>query len=217
MQTNEWTNILVNYFTLINDYELQCESLRKELVNDSNFNSNILFTYIDNNNKSFLSLNDFKLLISKYPINYEEECLRRMIHHYDKDEDFAINYNEFTKLIFPDNYQETESNNKEKPEYLIPLLIKLIQVELKMNKELAIIADKLKNSKFFTTYEAFIAITGKEKYITEKNLKQFLFNNNISVDNIDFNKLMYRLDCDIDGQISYNEFIQIFFPYRTNF
>ena len=52
--------------------------------------------------------------------------------------------------------------------------IKLLKLELNLVKILSKIADHLKYSKDFTTYEAFLAITKGEKYITSENLRAFL-------------------------------------------
>lgn len=88
---------------------------------------------------------------------------------------------------------------------------KLLIKELNLVKNLISIADELKYSKEFTTYEAYISIVKDQKYITQENLANYLRENNFELDNIDPIILMFRIDADNDGQISYEEFQEIFF------
>ena len=87
--------------------------------------------------------------------------------------------------------------------------------EINLIKDLNKIEDELKNQKDFTTYETFIEIVKDEKYITKE--KVFLEDNNIELDDNDLDILLFRIDADNDGQISYQEFLEIFFPYRENY
>lgn len=139
-----------------------------------------------------------------------------MIHNFDKDNDFAINYEEFLQICLTKKNKSLRSEVEERKEKenkdtneIENIFAKIISKELDMIKELAQIANELKTSKDFTTYEAFTAIVNEDKYITESNLKNFLIN---KAD--DITTLMYRIDSDNDGKISYEEFQEIFFPYK---
>ena len=88
---------------------------------------------------------------------------------------------------------------------------KLLIKELNLVKTLISIADELKYSKEFTTYEAYISIVKDQKYITQENLGNYLRENNVELDSIDPIILMFRIDADNDGKISYEEFQEIFF------
>lgn len=87
-------------------------------------------------------------------------------------------------------------------------------MELDLVQQLAQIADELQSSKDFTTYEAFLAIVHDCKYITEANLEIFLKDNKLELQLNDISTLLFRLDSDLDGKISYEEFQEIFFPYK---
>lgn len=143
-----------------------------------------------------------------------------MIHNFDKDNDFAINYDEFLQICLTKKNKSLRSDVEERKEKenqdtneIENIFSKLIGKELDMIKELAQIANELKTSKDFTTYEAFTAIVNEDKYITESNLKNFL-NSKIELKDDDITNLMYRIDSDNDGKISYEEFQEIFFPYK---
>ena len=183
-----------------------------------------MFKQLDIDNKEFLSLKDFITFLNGKYVVFEEESLRRFIHNFDKDSDFAIDYNEFLNIVLSKKNEglrkETEQrkpkDNEDKVTQTIEQsLIKLLKKELEMVKVLAGIADELKSSKDFTTYESFLAIVHDEKYITEENLGKFLKEHNVNFEEKDTHLLMFRIDSDADGRISYEEFLEIFFPYKN--
>ena len=152
-----------------------------------------------------------------------------MIHNFDKDNDFSINLNEFIGLILPrknsalqknilslsNSYYNNNNNNitQEMQSSLTNLLLR----EMELIKKLDEISQKIKNSKIFSTYEAFMAIVGEEKYMTKLNLNNFLKENGVNVNNEEAAQLMFRLDADNDDKISYEEFKEIFYPIKDEF
>lgn len=162
-------------------------------------------------------------------ISFEEESLRRVIHNFDKDEDFSINFNEFLNIILPrkddqlkneTEQRKPDENDQEEKDNKIDQDINdafanLLQKELDIVKTLANIAEDIKLSKDFTTYESFLAIVHDEKYITKENMGVFLKEHNVSLEERDIETLMFRIDSDADGKISYEEFQEIFFPYKN--
>ena len=157
-------------------------------------------------------------------VSYEEESLRRFIHNFDKDNDFALDYNEFKNIILPSSNHslrnETEQRYTNEDNININTdtayqgFIPIIKKELELVRALAGVADELKNSKDFTTYEAFVSIVNNDKYITAINLAMYLKNNGIEIEDSLISTLMHRIDSDDDGQISYDEFQEIFFPFK---
>ena len=150
---------------------------------------------------------------------YNEKSLRRFIHNYDKDNNFLLNYKEFKNIVLPftDNNlrNETEqrkckSNNASFNKEFISIITK----ELELIETLSDIVSELQHSKEFTTYEGFLVIVGEDKYITVLNLGLYLQSKGIEIDNNEILRLMYRIDKDDDGKISYEEFQEIFFPFK---
>lgn len=184
---------------------------------------------MDNDSKLFLSLRDLIAFLSNRGISFEEESLRRVIHNFDKDEDFSINFNEFLSIILPrkndqlkieTEQRKPDENNQEEKDKAIDQTIyeafaNLLQKELDIVKKLANIAEDIKLSKDFTTYESFLAIVHDEKYITKENMGVFLNEHNVFLEERDIETLMFRIDSDADGKISYEEFQEIFFPYKN--
>jgi len=97
------------------------------------------------------------------------------------------------------------------------IFLTLVTKELELVKILSEIADELKYAKNFTTYESFLAVSNDEKYLTKENLKFFLMKNGVNVSDIESQILLFRIDQDNDGKISYEEFQDIFFPYKDKY
>ncbi len=216
---------LANYFSTMKVLDEEIEEVRSELCQNPNFIPKALFDTIDIDQKGYITLNDFKIYLNNHFLPFEEQCLRRLIHNFDKDHDFSIDYEEFLGLVLTKSNSSIANNvtnkiideNYRMDPSIDNIFIKLLKLELNLVKTLSKIADELKYSKDFTTYEAFLCITKNEKYITVENLGEFLNECNINIESYDPFNLMCRLDNDGDGKISYEEFINIFFPYKEDY
>ena len=219
--SKEWLSSLLSYFINIKSIDENIESLRVSLCSQIDFTPHQLFQYLDKRNKDFLLLNDFVLFLNELHIPFEEKYLRKFIHNFDKDSDFSLNFQEFLGLIIPkksndlkykvlsnrNNYDVISKNTKD-------IFGKLLCEELELVKNCIKTAKFCRKSMGFTCYESFIEIAGNDKYITEKHLYNFLQRNNINISNNDMHQLMFRLDADDDGRISFNEFKEIFVPSK---
>ena len=226
--SKEWLSSLLSYFMSIKTIDDNIESLRIELCSQNNFIPNQLFQYLDLKNKDFLLLNDFANFLNEMNIPFEEKYLRKFIHNFDKDNDFCLNFQEFLGLILPkknidlkNNVLINIKNNSSEISNIISKNIKnifgkLLCEELELVKNCIKTAKYCRGSKGFTSYESFIEIAGNDRYITEEYLHNFLTKNNININANDMHQLMFRVDADNDGKISFNEFEEIFFPMKEN-
>ena len=215
-QEYPWLSTLLSYFKTIKKYDTEIESFRSSLSLNQSFSPLALFSFLDQNLKSFITLNDLRAFLLSENANFDENKLRKLIYNFDKDNDFSLNLHEFTALI-------QSKRNKEKKEFLsnyktdVPDEIKtdlknLTEKQMELITELNEIAKEIKNSEIFSTYEAFTVIVGLDKYITKKNLGKFLSDNFIEASEDDVNNIMFRIDADNDDKISYEEFKEIFYP-----
>ena len=211
-----WLSTLLTYFKTIKKYDTEIESFRSSISSNPNFTPLSLFSYLDKNYKSFLSLNDFKLFLASENFDFEENKLRKLIHNFDKDADFSLNLHEFTNLIKSKRNNiknEFSSTNKlEISDEIKTDLKNILEKEMELISELNEIAKEIKNSEIFSTYEAFTVIVGKDKYITKTNFGKFLNDNYMEINEEDVNNIMFRIDADNDDKISYEEFKEIFYP-----
>ena len=215
-QEYPWLSTLLSYFKTIKKYDTEIESFRSSLSSNPSFSPLALFSFLDQNLKSFITLNELRAFLLSENANFDENKLRKLIHNFYKDNDFSLNLHEFTALI-------QSKRNKEKKEFLsnyktdVPDEIKtdlrdLLEKEMELIAELNEIAKEIKNSEIFSTYEAFTVIVGLDKYITKKNFGKFLNDNFMEVNEDDVNNIMFRIDADNDDKISYEEFKEIFYP-----
>ena len=220
-----WLCPLLSYFMNIKSIDDNIEHLRITLCSQPNFSPLQLFHTLDKMSKEFLLLNDFIKFLKEMQIPFEEKYLRIFIHNFDKDGDFCLNMNEFLGLILPkknidlakkvtfnmniNNYNEDIISINTKN-----IFGKILCEELELVKNCIKTAKNCKEKLGFTLYEAFLMIAGNDKYISEQHLYQFLNKNNINIDTRDIHQLMFRLDADNDGKISFDEFKEIFFPIK---
>ena len=200
------------------------ELLRVSLCSQPNFSPYKLFHFLDKNAKEFLLLSDFIKFLQEMRIPFEEKYLRIFIHNFDKDGDFSLNVKEFLGLILPKKNNTFSKNisTKIKTDNIDDIISlnaknifgKIICEELELVKNCIRTAKSCKESIGFTLYEAFLLIAGNNKYICEKSLFDFLKKNNICINNNEIHQLMFRLDADNDGKISFDEFKEIFFPIK---
>ena len=221
----EWSKMLINYFSTIKSIDNSIEKIRSKLNAQKNFSSKNLFNYLDGNSKQFLTLNDLMIFLKENNIFFSEKNLRKLIHNFDKDNDFSLNYKEFLGLICPkkeDLYNKNISHNDNKigsksKDNLVDDEIKkifgqLISEELKFVEKCHELSQNIRKTKEFNTYDAFKEIVGEEKYINIKNLENYLKNKDLDMTDVEINQLMFRIDTDNDGMISYEEFKNIFLP-----
>ena len=214
-----WYDSLIDYFGLIKEEEDKIDLIRASLCSDKNFNPKKLFEYIDKRKKNNIALNDLILILQENNIIFKEENLRKFIHNFDKDNDFCLDYNEFTGIIFPrkDKYLQKkfltsfQYDNYEINYNIIHIFCNLLAEEMKLIDGCNKVVNKIQGFNGFTPYEAFLDIVnGEGVYINENNLAEFLTRNNIEIAEEDAHQLMFRLDKDNDGQISYEEFQDMF-------
>ena len=219
-QSYPWLSTLLSYFKTIKKFDIDIESYRSSLYSTKDFSPVSLFSFLDKNLKSFIDLNDLRAFLLSESINFDENKLRKLIHNFDKDNDFSLNLHEFTFLI-------QSKKNKEKKEFLSNYksiitdeikneFINILEKEMELITELNEIAKEIKNSENFSTYEAFTVIVGIDKYITKKNFGKFLNDNFMDVSEDDINNIMFRIDADNDDKISYEEFKEIFYPIKED-
>lgn len=217
----KWKDLLVSYFVNIKNYEDKISPLRTELIQQNNFSLESLFQLLDQNSKNFISLSDLIKFCNENNVQYDEKLLRRFLHNFDKDNDFSLNFFEFQSFLLPSNEQKLNENSKNNEKNEVSNEIKnifaqILNEEINLIKESFEIAQKMKESQYFTSYESFIEIAGNDPYITEDSLYSFLLGNNVNINPNEIHQLIYRLDSDNDGKISFAEFQEIFFPLSEN-
>ena len=224
-----WLQPLLDYFILMKNFNDKIEIIREKLCQITNFNPIKLFIFLDFEKNGFLTPKNIIHFLEKTKPNFDEQHIRYLIHTYDKDEDYNLNFNEFINLILPIKNEtlrekilnklkeksDKNNNNNDIPNEVNIIFNELITEELFfINMSLKAIK-KIYDSPKFTTYDVFIDIVKKDSYITNENLSLFLKENNFQIKHQnDLYMIMFRIDADNDNKISYPEFQDIFFPLK---
>ena len=223
-----WLRPLLDYFQTIIDFNNRIESIKENLCSISNFNPLKLFIYLDFEKNGFLTSRNIIYFLEQTKTNIEEQYIRSLIHTYDKDGDYNLNFSEFLNIILPIKNKSLKEKLllllKEKsdksiydiiPQEIIILFNELIKEELFFSKTSLYAIKRIYDSPEFTTYDVFIDIVKNESYITKENLANFLEENNFHLNkDLDINNIMFRIDADNDNKISYPEFQDIFYPLK---
>ena len=215
-----WLSTLLSYFKTIKKYDIEIESFRSSLCSLPNFSPVSIFSYLDQNLKSFLTIKDLNSFLESQNSKFNENFLRKLIHNFDKDGDFSLNLHEFSFLILSKKKNKNEifsSYRTEINDEVKMALKNILEKEMELIKELNDIAKEIKNSKIFSTYEAFMVIVGGDKYITKNNLGKFMNDNYMEINEDDLKSIMFRIDSDNDDKISYEEFKEIFYPLKEEY
>ena len=224
-----WLQPLLDYFRYIIEFNNRIENIREKICNSDDFNAIKLFIFLDFEKTGFITSKNIIHFLKKTKTNFEEQMIRSLIHTYDKDGDFNLNFGEFLNIILAirnktlkekvlQSLKEKSNkniNNVATKEINI-LFNELIKEELFFAKTSLYAIKRIYDSPKFTTYDVFIEIVKNESYITNKNLSEFLKKYNFQLkDDNDLNMIMFRIDVNNDNKVSYPEFQDIFYPIKN--
>ena len=180
------------------------------------FDPSSIFYEIDTISSGFINQRDLVDYLSENNIKKEKDIIKLFIREYNKEEnDNTLSIQDFIKFINFDidksllnlgvlNYNKNEIKK---------LFLKLIESELNIIKEKNLLISEIIKIREFSTFEAFYKISNEKNYIDLDSLKVFLdnkFNNN------EVKELIYRIDMNNDGKITYEEFQDLFFPFQKH-
>lgn len=204
---------LAEYFNFISEGETSIDEIRSKIKAQEDFNMKIVFSMTDSDNKNYVTLLDLRNLLNS--AQYDDEMLRKLVHLYDKNNDFALDYHEYSKLFevsseIADSYSMPDGEIQINEE-TYNLVISLILTELDLLKSASSLSNEIKKSSDFTTYEAFIAIdTNAKRYFDASDIANYM--QSFGYSSLNSDKVLWRLDKDGDNKISYEEFQEIFAP-----
>ena len=180
--------------------------IKSSLINLKDFNQKELFDELDTLQKGYLNSIDIIKFLKKFSLNFSEQLIRRFIQHYDKKTPYKLYFEDFNALITPKTIinEENENNKKGKRD---EIFLKILKNEFKLIVKYHEMIVDIKKCENFITYEAFISISDEEKNINNEKLKKFL---GAQYSDEDIKNLLYYLDMDNDGLLTYDEFEDFF-------
>ena len=195
-------NMLISIIEHLNSNNI----IKSTLVNLQDFNQKALFDELDTLQKGYINSIDIINFLKKFSLNFSEQLVRRFIQHYDKKTPYKLYFEDFNALITPKTIMNEENGNNKK-ENRDEIFLKVLKNEFKLIVKYHEMIVDIKKCENFITYEAFISISDEEKNITKEKLKKFLGE---EYSEEDTKNLLYYLDMDNDGLLTYDEFEDFF-------
>ena len=195
-------NMLISIIDQMNSNNI----IKSSLINLQDFNQKELFDELDILQKGYLNSIDIIQFLKKFSLNFSEQLIRRFIQHYDKKTPYKLYFEDFNALISPKTIikEEIENNKKGNRD---EIFLKVLKNEFKLIVKYHEMIVDIKKCENFITYEAFISISDEEKNISNEKLKKFLGS---EYSDEDTKNLLYYLDMDNDGFLTYDEFEDFF-------
>jgi Ca2+-binding EF-hand superfamily protein len=220
---SEWKHNLARFFIHILEGEKAIEYQRQILGRIPEFEPYSAFQRIDRENKKFVSINNLRLFLRENLVKYSEIILRETVNQYDRDNDNALNFEEFTKIFLTGMNYDLRAQITQRQvyavrpnEYLLgeieDQILEILIQEMNLVDELILIADQVKCSFGFKLRESFEMIDYlKYGYINEEELLLFLKRSGYLVSEYEIKYLFNRADKDCDGKIGFDDFKALFF------
>ena len=195
-------NMLISIIDQMNSNNI----IKSSLINLQDFNQKELFDELDILQKGYLNSIDIIQFLKKFSLNFSEQLIRRFIQHYDKKTPYKLYFEDFNALITPKTIIKEENENNKKGNR-DEIFLKVLKNEFKLIVKYHEMIVDIKKCENFITYEAFISISDEEKNISNEKLKKFLGS---EYSEEDTKNLLYYLDMDNDGFLTYDEFEDFF-------
>ena len=221
---SECLDKIKNLLSLIIIKQNENSVLKNQLFAYEGFSPEIFFQNLDYFNKNNITTLDLLHYLEQHQFKFNDEIIRRFIKQYDKHGNFNLVFDDFLNIIIPwDKNYEMNNNDffKENLDYAIPNFEELDEIfcmilinELKL---IGLIGDEiieLRKLNNFDSYKIFEEISNGDKFINGDILFFFLEG---KFNNFEINRLVYFLDRNNDGLISFDDFHDLLIPIKSDF
>ena len=221
---SECLDKIKNLFTLIIFKQNENSLLKNQLFSYENFSPEIFFQKLDYFSKNNITTLDLLHYLEQHQFKFNDEIIRRFIKQYDKHGNFNLCFEDFLNIIIPfdknndtnnqyyfdNNMNYANINFDELDEIFCMIMIN----ELKL---IGLIGDeimKLRKINNFDSYQIFEEISKGNKFINGEILFFFLEG---KFNTMEINRLVYFLDRNNDGLISFDDFHDLLIPIKSDF
>ena len=211
---------IIKLLLTLADLERQVEINRQVLSQNLDFDAYQAFRYIDTDNKNSINSENLLNFLNKNGICTNLNELQYLILFYDENQDGCLSYTEFLNMILSESNYSLRKLARERigstfPKINLPFnveysIVKLLEKELYLIREISCLINFLKSKCDFNTHELYHLIKGNNEFIKPENIKNFLLKNSVKFNDDDIRNIMKRLDFNRDSKIDYCEFHKFF-------
>ena len=221
---SECLDKIKNLLALIIFKQNENSLLKNQLFSYENFSPEIFFQKLDYFSKNNITTLDLLHYLEQHQFKFNDEIIRRFIKQYDKHGNFNLCFEDFLNIIIPfdknndtnnqyyfdNNMNYANINFDELDEIFCMIMIN----ELKL---IGLIGDeimKLRKINNFDSYQIFEEISKGNKFINGEILFFFLEG---KFNTMEIKRLVYFLDRNNDGLISFDDFHDLLIPIKSDF
>ena len=177
--------------------------LKYKLFSCQGFFPDILFLRLDYFSKKNICTQDILHYLEQHNYKFNDEVIRRFIKQYDKHRNYNLIYEDFLKIISPNNNDNIDS-----------IFSDILINELKLIGNIGEMVLMIRSNKKFDSYKIFMEISKNENYLNKEILYNFLEG---KFTEIEINQLTYYIDSNNDGIITYDDFYNLLIPIKSDF
>ena len=212
-------NSIKELFILIISELNESLQLKQKLFSFKNFFPDILFLKLDYFSKKKLCIKDILIYLEQHNYKFNNEIIRNFIKHYDKHGGMNLIYDDFLKFISPQFGQNTNialNENDNISENIDAIFCDILIKELQIIGYINDMILKIRKNKEIDSHQIFMGISRNRNnnFLDRRILYDFLdgkFHEN------EINQLIYFIDSDNDGLISYGDFRDLLIPIKSDF
>ena len=212
-------NSIKELFILIISELNESLQLKQKLFSFKNFFPDILFLKLDYFSKKKLCIKDILIYLEQHNYKFNNEIIRNFIKHYDKHGGMNLIYDDFLKFISPQFSPKTNialNENDNISENIDAIFCDILIKELQMIGYINDMTLKIRKNKEIDSHQIFMGISRNRNnnFLDRRILYDFLdgkFHEN------EINQLIYFIDSDNDGLISYGDFRDLLIPIKSDF
>ncbi|CAD8124822.1 unnamed protein product [Paramecium sonneborni] len=194
---------LAEALKIISELEYENE-FRKEELGYLQYDFLELFSFFDQDKTSKLAPGDVKAALEELEIYPTQSQLYLWMKRYDIDRDGKWNIREFLTAFKPINYQKINIRQLDKE--ILNAIKNVIKTEIENEVAIECLRKKLSQRPNFNLKTLFTLITSNQ-IILEQELKTFLENHGVYLDDKNLELLMRRFDRNEQQYITYSDFL----------
>ncbi|CAG9317494.1 unnamed protein product [Blepharisma stoltei] len=208
-------DLLVSLFLSIAEREKQADAIRQVLIEQPNFDINVIFEFLDRKRNSYITFSDIILFLRDEGLRFEEKEAYILLKEWDVKNEGKLDFEDLKRWILPSryemkNYDVGSARISYEVEYTLTKVFENELFHIRVNEETRI---RLAEKQDFTLIDAFRSIDDDYcGYITPQSLVRFLQRNGIKQCDELVHGILHRLDKDNDGNLNYAEFLDALIP-----